>query len=165
MQRIGGYGKESLQRLKHAHATVTLTTPVFFSKIINLQDPQDALSDFELEYEAAEFMITGTDTTSTTLTYLVWAVCKNPEIRVKLEKEVAKLPGEFKYSDASKLKYLPCVVRAALRLYGAAAGSHPRKLPKEGWEVNGYYLPASAVVTMQAYSAHRREATYTDALT
>lgn len=161
-KRIAGYGKTMLQRLKHAQLTGVLTTPIFFSKLMSVKGTENSLTDQELEEEAAEFMITGTDTTSNTLTYLVWAVLKHPEVRTKLEKEVADLPEGFKDADLTKSKYLSCVVQEALRLYGAASGSHARLVPRHGWEIEGFYLAPNTVVTTQAYSLHRRRETFED---
>lgn len=161
-KRIGGYGKESIQRLKHAKLSGALHTPIFFRKLINEEDTNETMTDRELEEEAAEFMITGTDTTSNTLTYLVWVVLRHPEVCRKLEKEISDLPEEYRDSDLTKIKYLNCVVQEALRLYGAASGSHARLVPKGGWMVEDYYLPPFTVVTTQAYSLHRLQEIFPD---
>lgn len=164
MQRITEYGKQSMDRLRLAQASGNLNTPIFFSKLMNPKNTDDALTEAELNFEAAEFMITGTETTSNVLTYLVWAVCRHPEVRKTMQDEVAQLPWDFKDSDVSKLKYLPCVIKEALRLYGTAAGALPRRLPNDGWTVDGYFLPRTTTVVVQPYSAHRREDTFHDAL-
>ncbi|KAJ4180262.1 hypothetical protein NW767_014416 [Fusarium falciforme] len=154
-QRIMSYGRESIRRLQLAQQAGTLNTPFFFDKIMNPKDKENALTDVEMEEEAAELMVTGTDTTSNTLTYLVWSVVKDPAIRNRLEAEIETLPAKYKDSDVSKLAYLNAVVQESLRMYGAASGSHSRDVPRGGWEVAGYLLPDTATVLTQAYSLHR----------
>ncbi|KAM0231388.1 hypothetical protein ACHAPO_008498 [Fusarium lateritium] len=122
---------------------------------MNPKDKENALSDVEMQQEAAELMITGTDTTSNTLTYLLWSVLKNPDIRTKIEEEVSTLPTDFKDANLVKLPYLNAVVRESLRLYGAASGSHERDVPLGGWETCGYFIPDTATVFTQAFSLHR----------
>ncbi|KAH6961793.1 cytochrome P450 [Ilyonectria sp. MPI-CAGE-AT-0026] len=153
--RITNYGKESIRRLQLAQQAGSLNTPIFFDKIMNPKDKEHALTELEMQEEAAEFMVTGTDTTSNTLTYLVWSVLKDAAIRDRIEGEVATLPPDFTDLHVSKLPYLNCVVQEALRMYGAASGSHSRDVPEGGWEVGGYYVPDTATVLTQAYSLHR----------
>ena len=161
-ERIFGYGREAIQGLKLAHRSGSLTTPVFFSKLLDDNDKENGLTDRELEEEAAEFMITGTDTTSNSLTYLVWSVLRHPAVKARLEGEVASLADGYKDSDVEKLRYLNCVVQESLRLYGAASGSHPRSVPRGGWNVEGIFLPEDTVVTTQAYSLHRLSHVFED---
>ncbi|SCN70625.1 related to benzoate 4-monooxygenase cytochrome P450 [Fusarium fujikuroi] len=154
-QRILKYGEESIRRLQLAQLTGSLDTPIFFEKIMNPKNKENALTDLEMQQEAAELMITGTDTTSNTLTYLVWSVLQSPSIRVRLEKEVSVLSADFKDADLVKLPYLNAVVMESLRLYGAASGAHQRDVPKGGWEACGYMIPDTATVFTQAFSLHR----------
>ncbi|KAI8650627.1 hypothetical protein NCS57_01397100 [Fusarium keratoplasticum] len=154
-QRIMSYGRESIRRLQLAQQAGTLNTPFFFDKIMNPKDKENALTDVEMEEEAAELMVTGTDTTSNTLTYLVWSVLKDPAIRNRLEAEIETLPAKYKDSDVSRLTYLNAVAQESLRMYGAASGSHSRDVPRGGWEVGGYLIPDTATVLTQAYSLHR----------
>ncbi|KAL1885064.1 hypothetical protein Plec18167_001721 [Paecilomyces lecythidis] len=163
--RIIEYGRQSMHRLRKDFESGTLSTPFFFSKIMNIKDTENGLTAIEMEEEASEFMITGTDTTSNTLTYLVWAVINHPAARSKLEWEINHmLPEKYTDSDIVKLEYLSCVVRETLRLYGAASGSHPRCVPRGGWKTGNYYLPEGTVVLTQAYSLHRCPGIFPDPL-
>ncbi|KAL6702363.1 hypothetical protein ACN47E_003301 [Coniothyrium glycines] len=162
LARITLYGRQSLERLNSALDSGKLDSPIFFSKILQATQTENRLTNRELEEEAVEFMVTGTDTTSNTLTYLVWAVLKHPSVRVNLEKELAHLPDDYTDSDLVKLSYLDCVIKEALRLHGTASGSHERSIPAGGWSICGYYLPDYAVVTTAAYSLHRRADIFED---
>jgi cytochrome P450 len=154
-QRILKYGEESIHRLQLAQLTGSLDTPIFFEKIMNPKNKENALTDLEMQQEAAELMITGTDTTSNTLIYLVWSVLENPVIRTRLEEEVSTLPEHFNDAELMELPYLNAVVKESLRLYGAASGAHQRDVPKGGWATCGYLIPDTATVSTQAFSLHR----------
>ncbi|KAF5551334.1 benzoate 4-monooxygenase cytochrome P450 [Fusarium mexicanum] len=154
-QRILKYGEESIHRLQLAQLTGSLDAPIFFEKIMNPKNKENALTDLEMQQEAAELMITGTDTTSNTLTYLVWSVLQSPGIRARLEEEVSVLSADFRDADLVKLPYLNAVVKESLRLYGAASGAHQRDVPEGGWEACGYMIPDTATVFTQAFSLHR----------
>ncbi|OLN83742.1 hypothetical protein CCHL11_08717 [Colletotrichum chlorophyti] len=41
----------------------------------------------DIRDNAKVLLVGGSDTTATSMIYLVWAVCKNPDIRTKLFKE------------------------------------------------------------------------------
>ncbi|KAH7134869.1 cytochrome P450, partial [Dendryphion nanum] len=97
--RIIEYGRQSMNRLRTAIETGSLKTPIFFSMIMDPKDTENSLTELEMQEEAAEFMITGTNTTSNTLTYLVWAILKHPQIRKRLEKEVAELSHNYTDSE------------------------------------------------------------------
>jgi cytochrome P450 len=154
-QRILKYWEESIRRLQLAQLTGSLDTTIFFDKIISPKNKENTLSELEMQQEAAELMITGTDTTSNTLTYLVWSVLQNPRIRARLEEEVSVLSTDFKDADLVKLPYLNAVGKESLRLYGAASGAHQRDVLEGGWEACGYMIPDTATVFTQAFSLHR----------
>ena len=75
--------------------------------------------------EAGSFIIEGTDTTSSTLTYLIWAVLSSPDLQESLEKEVADKEDTLTDTELEKLTVLHGVIEETLRLYGAA----PTPLP------------------------------------
>jgi hypothetical protein len=90
------------------------------------------LSDAEIEREASNLIVAGSDTTAVTLTYLIWAVLKHPSIKQKLQEKVDALSPGFSRKEANALPYLGMVVKETLRLYGAAPGSLPRTVPQGG---------------------------------
>ncbi|KAK7980183.1 hypothetical protein PG989_012640 [Apiospora arundinis] len=99
------------------------------------------LSDLNVRLEATNLIIAGSDTTAVTLTYLVWAVLKRPELQRRLEEEVAGLQASFAEIDVETLPLLNSVIDETLRLYGAAPGALPRYVP-EGGATMGGPLPA-----------------------
>lgn len=123
------------------------------------------LSDLSVRLEATNLIVAGSDTTASTLTYLVWAVLKKPQLQRRLEEEVAGLSADFREADLEPLTLLNGVIDEALRLYGAAPGSLPRYVPAGGATMAGHFLPAGTVVCTQAYTLHRDEAVFEHAET
>ncbi|KAK8135037.1 hypothetical protein PG984_007049 [Apiospora sp. TS-2023a] len=113
------------------------------------------LSDLSVRLEASNLIVAGSDTTASTMTYLVWAVLKRPQLQRRLEKEVAGVPAEFSEVDLETLPLLNNVIDETLRLYGAAPGALQRYVPEGGATMAGHFLPAGTVVCTQAYTLHR----------
>ncbi|KAJ3553602.1 hypothetical protein NPX13_g10852 [Xylaria arbuscula] len=156
-QRIRAYSLESLQRHKAIVAREGPDSrPTVFSKVYKAEDDASITHD-EIRDNAQAYIIAGSDTTSNTLTYLAWAVCRHPEIKSRLLKELEVLPDDFDYEDlrVANLSYLEHVVDEALRRFPAAPSGLPREVPKGGAELGGYHIPAGYTVTTQNYSLHR----------
>ncbi|MCJ1252015.1 hypothetical protein MMC30_009253 [Trapelia coarctata] len=151
--RLEAYGSESIARYRRSLvANPDQATPTFFTKVLQ----SGTLSDRQVELEATNNIVAGTDTTASTLTYMTWAVLRNPEIRARVLKEVESLPEGFSSEDvARKCPYVGCVIEETLRLYNAAPGSLPRAVPKGGKEFLGFYMPEGVTVATQAYTDHR----------
>lgn len=113
--------------------------------------------------EAALYFLAGSDTTANTLSYLVWAVSREPHVRAALLSELRTLPAEG-WGEASlrQLPYLDRVIQEALRLYGAAQVALPRVVPMGGAEVGGCWLAEGTEVSTQAYTMHRDPAIFPD---
>lgn len=114
-----------------------------------------ALTEDTVRMEAANLILAGSDTTAVTLTYLTWAVLKQPELRKALEAEVSSLSDELTHDELRAAPLLNSVIDEALRLYGAAPGALPRDVPSGGTTLCGKYIPSGVVVTTQAYTLHR----------
>ncbi|TDZ29571.1 putative sterigmatocystin biosynthesis P450 monooxygenase STCB [Colletotrichum spinosum] len=101
------------------------------------------LSADQIQAEAGKIIVAGSDTTSVTLTYLVWAVLRRPELRARLENELAEVDASFDDSTLEQLPLLNAVIEETLRLYGAAPGNLPRSVPPHGAtlaDIPGYSL-------------------------
>ncbi|KAI1871900.1 hypothetical protein JX265_005886 [Neoarthrinium moseri] len=120
--------------------------PTLLSKLYKAGE--DGLSFKEIRANAQSYI-------ANTLTYLVYNVCKHPEVKTKLVDELQGLPDDFDYNDVKSLPYLNQVIEETLRLYSSVPGGLPRMVTKEGAEFNGHFIPGGYTVSVQPYSMHR----------
>jgi cytochrome P450 len=123
-----------------------------------------SLTDEDVREEAGNFIVAGSDTTAVTLTYLVWAILKQPDLQIKLEKEIACMSDELRLEELESAPLLNSVIEETLRLYGAAPGALPRIVPEKGMRVAGHYIPGGVEVSTQAYTNHRNAEVFVDPL-
>ena len=119
------------------------------------EDEKSILSDEDVNWEAMSLIIAGSDTTANTLTYLVWAVLKRPDLQLRLEEEVCTVSDTPRDSELEVLPLLNAVIDETLRLYGAAPGGLPRIAPPRHVQLDGILIPPGTTVTTQAYTMHR----------
>ncbi|KAI0150773.1 cytochrome P450 [Xylariaceae sp. FL1272] len=162
LQRQRSYAAQSLQRYQNiVENNGPDACQTVFSKVYKAQG-DGSMTMKEITDNAMAYINAGSDTTSNTLTFLVWAVCCRPEVKAKLVKELATLPEDFTYDDLKHLSYLNHVVTEALRRFSAAPAGLPREVPRGGSTLSGHYIPAGYTVTTQAYSLHRNTSVFPD---
>lgn len=98
-----------------------------FANIMAEAEKGERLDDLDVQVEATNLIVAGTDTTAMTLTYLVWAVMSQPALQSLLEAELDALAKDYRDADLENLPFLNAVIEETLRLYGAAPGALPRK--------------------------------------
>jgi cytochrome P450 len=91
-------------------------------------DGQDmtTLSISTVRAEAGNLILAGLATTAATLTYLIWAILKQPQLQADLERETSELGHELTLEKLKNAPLLNSVIEETLRLYGAAPFSLPR---------------------------------------
>ncbi|EAU34328.1 predicted protein [Aspergillus terreus NIH2624] len=154
-QRLIDYAQQSIDRYARLveGSGVSAPPPTLFMKLYNAG--KDGLSTTEIRNEARTYIVAGSDTTAISLTYLVYAVCRDERVHARLVDEVAALPENFDDRMMRELPYLNWVINEALRLYTAVPFGLPRTVPAEGAEFLGYRLPGGVIVSTQSYSLHR----------
>ncbi|RYP59875.1 hypothetical protein DL770_010126 [Monosporascus sp. CRB-9-2] len=152
--RVGTHAETLLDKYRARLDNDPQTPPTLFTKIIKAAD-EDTLSPSELRANARLYVVAGSDTTSNTLTYLVWQTCRHPAVKEKLVKEATSLPDNFTTHQLKDLPYLNLVISETLRLHSAAPAGLSRAVPPEGAMIGGYSLPRGAIVVSQAWSLHR----------
>ncbi|EIN11990.1 cytochrome P450 [Punctularia strigosozonata HHB-11173 SS5] len=107
------------------------------------------------------YIIAGTDTTGTTLSWLMWALASHPHVYDTLRAElIAAFPDPGAFPDLAslrKLLYLTAVIKEALRRYPATPIYLPRVVPEGGAVHQGHYLPAGTTIGCLSYAMHRDE--------
>jgi cytochrome P450 len=124
--------------------------------LITAADPQTGqpLSDDDICHELVLFILAGHDTTSTTLTYSLWALGRHPALQEQVFNEVSALGNRpLTPDDVPRLGHTVRVLHEALRLCPPGAGT-PRLLNKD-LVVDGYRLEAGTVAVVSFYAMHR----------
>ncbi|KAM3425241.1 hypothetical protein BST61_g7193 [Cercospora zeina] len=135
---------------------------LFSKAIADAEKGEKFLTDEEIVIEAGNFIFAGTDTTATTLTYLIWSVLRDERVQEALEDEVTALSEPYSDEQLEQLPVLGAVVKETLRLYGAAPAALPRVTPPEGAVLGGYEIPAGTTVATQAWTMHRDANVFTN---
>lgn len=120
------------------------------------------ITDKDVQDEAGNLIVAGSDTTAITLTYLVWAVLKQPALQSRLEEEVTQLSADLTLAELEDAQLMNSIIEETLRLYGAAPGALPRTVPEQGWTISGYQIPPGTEVSTQAYTLHRDPRVFQD---
>lgn len=154
-REIRRYGEESLGRYyKLASKDTSVAQQTLFTKL--RQAEQDGEITFEeICANAQGYILAGSDTMASTLTYLIWSVCRRPHMQQRLVKQLQALSPDFDDDDLRKVAYLSHVIDETLRLFTAAPSGLLREVPAEGAWLAGYQLGGGTVVCAQAYSMHR----------
>lgn len=161
-KRLHSYGLAAIEKSKSA-TTKSSNRGTIFSKMLNESEAgSGGLSDSEIEREASNLIVAGSDTTAVTLTYLVYSVLTHPAIKERVLSEVSTLTPMFSSKEANALPYLSLVIKETLRLYGAAPGSLPRTVPEGGRNLGGHFLPEGTTVSTQAFTLHRDATIFED---
>ncbi|EAU82615.2 cytochrome P450 11B1 [Coprinopsis cinerea okayama7 len=129
--------------------------------------------DCDIISECMGHLIAGADTSSTTISYILWELSRRPDIVAKLQAELDEaIPDSRAIPDIAilqELPYLNGLIKEALRLYTAAPSLLERVVPSssskpnhqdEDFDLLGYALPAGTIVSTQAWSMHRNPAVY-----
>lgn len=107
----------------------------------------------------------GSETSSTTITWAMAEMIKNPRIMEKVQAEVREVfnkEGKPNESGIEKLKYLKCVVKETLRLHPPGALLLPRECG-QACEIKGYNIPFKSKVIINAWAIGRDPNHWTEA--
>lgn len=131
-------------------------------KMLDARDDEGRpLSVEALNTEAAGFILAGSHTTSSSLTWIVWRIMNNPNMLARLRSELDDALGALPRDEVplhqklENLTYFNCIIKEGLRIDTAVPGSTPRYVPSGGTTINGRTLPAGSIISAQAYSCHR----------
>jgi cytochrome P450 len=105
--------------------------------------------------EAGNLIVAGSDTTAVALTYVVYSVLANSDVKRKLLQELRAYQWPPSWDILENMDYLKNVIQETLRLYPSVLGTLPRSCPDEGAILCGYKIPGGITVGTQAYTFHR----------
>ncbi|KAL3503594.1 hypothetical protein ACH5RR_038043 [Cinchona calisaya] len=123
------------------------------------------LTNSNIKAVIMDIFIAGSETSSTTVEWAMSEMLKNPDIMKRAQEEVRQVYDRRRNVDESglhELKYLPAVIKETLRLHPSAPLLLPRE-SSEQCEVNGYIIPASTRVIVNAWAIGRDSKCWTEA--
>ncbi|KAK2093537.1 hypothetical protein P7K49_027275 [Saguinus oedipus] len=114
-----------------------------------------ALSDLELMAQSIIFIFAGYETTSSSLSFVMYELATHPDVQQKLQEEIdAVLPNKAPatYDTALQMEYLDVVVNEALRLFPLAM--RLERVCKKDVEINEMFISKGVVVMIPSYALH-----------
>lgn len=88
----------------------------------------------------------GTDTTSISLSAVVYYLWRNPRYLQRLREELKGVPDANTYEQAKGIPYLEAVIKEALRVHPAAGLPIQRVVPQGGRTIAGRFFPAGVSI-------------------
>ncbi len=152
---------EVIERVLEARSKTPPREPDLLQMLLDAVDPDDAsvrLSPRELRDELVTFLLAGHETTSNTLTWALYLLSRAPEVRERLDQELASLGGAP--LDPDKLPYAEQIVKETMRLYPPAYVLARRAA--RDTTIGEYRVPAGSEVVVWIYFTHRDPRFYPD---
>ncbi|XP_036923623.1 cytochrome P450 3A19-like [Sturnira hondurensis] len=133
----------------------------FLQLMINSQnsketDSHKALSDLELIAQSIIFIFAGYETTSTSLSFLMYLLATHPDVQQKLQEEIdATFPNKAPptYDAMVQMEYLDMVLNESLRLFPVLG--RLERVCKKDVKINGVFIPKGTVVIVPSFILHR----------
>jgi enediyne biosynthesis protein E7 len=114
-----------------------------------------AVGRLRLRDELITLLLTGHETTASTLSWSLYLLDRHPEVRERLRQEAVEVLGDRPpvFADLTRLRYTATVVDEVVRLF-PPVWILPRKALADD-EIGGYHVPAGADVLICPFTLHR----------
>ncbi|MBE9181922.1 cytochrome P450 [Oculatella sp. LEGE 06141] len=119
----------------------------------------EPMSDQELRDELLTLLLGGYDTTSTAITWALYWIHRQPDVRERLLEELNAIDDPSDTKAIAKLPYLSATCQEALRLTPSIVLGSVR-IAQMPLEIMGQELPQGTWIYPNIYSAHRRADVY-----
>ena len=114
-----------------------------------------AMTDKQIRDEAMTLFLAGHETTANALSWTLYLLAKNPEVRARLEAEVDALGHTPSYEDLEKLPYTLAVFKEAMRLYPPAYVLG-RRVTDDALVIGKNAIKTGTIVLVNVLGIHRR---------
>ncbi|GGK91401.1 cytochrome P450 [Sphaerisporangium melleum] len=113
------------------------------------------LSEEQLHREVLNLIIGGYETTSNSVSWLMYTVGRHPEVQERLHAEVDSVLGGRvpTFDDVFRLKYTRMIVDETLRLYTPAWQTMRSSIEED--VIGGYRIPPKSDLYLNIYALHR----------
>ncbi|XP_055417977.1 cytochrome P450 3A28 [Bubalus kerabau] len=152
---------KSVKKIKESRLTDKQTNRVdLLQLMINSQnskeiDTHKALSDIELVAQSTIFIFGGYETTSSTLSFIIYELTTHPDVQQKLQEEIdATFPNKAPptYDALVQMEYLDMVVNETLRMFPIAG--RLERVCKKDVEIHGVTIPKGTTVLVPLFVLH-----------
>ncbi|KAM3343702.1 hypothetical protein P3S68_025792 [Capsicum galapagoense] len=132
----------------------------FIQILLELMEQKDigiSLDLMKIKAIVMDIMIGGTDTTITTVEWVMVELLNTPQIMAKVQQELKDVVGVNNIVEEShlpNLHYLDAVLKETLRLHPALPLLFPKR-PSQSAIVGGYTIPEGTKVFLNAYAIQR----------
>ncbi|MFS7916970.1 putative cytochrome P450 [Helianthus anomalus] len=124
--------------------------------LLDLEDQQD-LNMTQVKALLSDFMIAGTETTTSLIEWAMANIMRNNKVMKKIQEELVEIVGlnnMVEESHLPKLQYLDATIKETFRLHPIAPILLPR-VPSKDCVVGGYTIPKGCVIFLNVISIHR----------
>ncbi|XP_060029337.1 cytochrome P450 3A12-like isoform X2 [Erinaceus europaeus] len=140
----------------------------FLQLMINSQNSKEvahhkALTDMEIVAQSVIFIFGGYETTSSSLSFILYFLATHPDVQKKLQEEIdTTFPNQAAptYDAVMQMEYLDMVVNETLRLYPIAG--RLERVCKKDVEISGVLIPKGTVVMMPLFVLHKDPSLWTE---
>jgi Cytochrome P450 len=120
----------------------------FVQKLMNAQtNEEEHVTRSLIRNAAGANMVAGSDTTSISLSAVLYNLYRSPVTLAKLRRELSehaqagKISDPITFKEAQSLPYLQAVIKEAIRVHPATGFIMPRVVPVGGVTLSGRYFP------------------------
>ncbi|KAE9389085.1 cytochrome P450 [Gymnopus androsaceus JB14] len=120
------------------------------------------LSDVEQAWVAGTIAVAAVETTSTTLSFFLYAMILHPNVQEQAQKELDRVVGRSRnpaFSDMPFLPYVRAIVKEVLRWQPAIPLAVPHVLMEDDW-YEGYFIPKGTSCIPNVWSMNRDKKVY-----
>ncbi|CAG8678314.1 267_t:CDS:2, partial [Cetraspora pellucida] len=115
------------------------------------------MSDIEIRGNLLDAFLGGTDTISSTFSFICYYLCLNPQVKQKMVAEIdsifpPNIPFNMKYNDLLKLKYCDAVIKESSRI--RPVGNEFPRYVEYPCEVGGYHWDENIVFHINMNGIH-----------
>ena len=128
------------------------------------EDTGAPLSDRAVRDEMMTLLMAGHETTGVSLTWLLYLLTRNADVRERVTAEIDTVLGGRppEITDLESLPFTGMAIREGLRLYPPTWGVMRRAVKDD--VVGGYHVPAGSGVLISAFVVHRSASVWEDPL-
>ncbi|MFO0576221.1 MAG: cytochrome P450 [Polyangia bacterium] len=134
------------------------------AQLLAARDEQtgERMSDRQIRDEAVTLILSGYETTATTIIWSLYQIARRPEVERKLLEEIDQALGKRTptFDDTAGLSYVKMVISETLRFHSTAWMTHRVSTVDE--EIGGFRVPADSLVIILIDSIHHNPTVWED---